>query len=375
MCSSDLFGRLWVKNLVKNVRLFLRFPGVSVLSRTFNNIPAVIVAAGPSLDMFIDLLPEISKRTLLIAVDTAVRPLLQRGIKPDFIIIVDPQYWNTKYLERINFSNSFFIAEPATHPRVFELLSIKGFFAGSLFPLGRYFESIFGEKGTLGAGGSVTTTAWDFARLLGCSPIYIAGMDLGFPFNRTHCKGTSLENIWYHTSGRILPVETNSFLAIYSAAPFYTYSFNHKRIISDQRMMIYQKWFENQFIQHRKTKTYILTGNGLKLNNTSVMQPDRLIELSCIREHIDSLLSKIDKDHFDLKRKETANRRLHKSMTDLIDDFREIENLAGLGITKTKKLQSFLRNGRDYTKIITELDEIDKTILRSEEHTSELQSH
>ena len=117
----------------------------------------------------------------------------------------------------------------------------------SLFPLGKYFESLVGEKGQLGAGGSVATTAWDLARFIGCKPIIMAGLDLGFPQNQTHCPETFFETLKLIESNRFHPASSATFKYQYSANPFWVKANNGDRTITDQRMQIYNWWFESQF--------------------------------------------------------------------------------------------------------------------------------
>ena len=52
--------------------------------------PAFIVSAGPSLDKNIDELKNIKGRGVIMAVDTAIKPLLKKGIVPDIVASVDP---------------------------------------------------------------------------------------------------------------------------------------------------------------------------------------------------------------------------------------------------------------------------------------------
>ena len=52
-------------------------------------MPAIVVAAGPSLNKNIDELKRAKGKAFIIAVDTAIKPLLKKGIIPDMFAIVD----------------------------------------------------------------------------------------------------------------------------------------------------------------------------------------------------------------------------------------------------------------------------------------------
>ncbi|HNV72854.1 MAG TPA: DUF115 domain-containing protein, partial [Candidatus Ozemobacteraceae bacterium] len=66
-----------------NCAVSASLPGVRRLFGRFAGLPAVVVAAGPSLEKNVALLAEIKDRFLIIAVDTAFRQLTVRGLKPD----------------------------------------------------------------------------------------------------------------------------------------------------------------------------------------------------------------------------------------------------------------------------------------------------
>ena len=51
----------------------------------------MIVGAGPSLDDSLAALARSRDRAVVLAADTALRPLLAAGIRPDIVAAVDPQ--------------------------------------------------------------------------------------------------------------------------------------------------------------------------------------------------------------------------------------------------------------------------------------------
>ncbi|HOX18810.1 MAG TPA: DUF115 domain-containing protein, partial [Spirochaetales bacterium] len=188
------FGRLWVRNLARNAAEPGRRRGIAGLAGAFAGFPALVLAAGPTLDEVLPLLPELRERALVIAVDTALPSLAAAGIESDFVVVADPQYWNARHLDRARVSSSIIVTEAAVHPATFRLSARAFALCSSLYPLGRFLEDGSGDaKGRLGAGGSVATGAWDFARVLGCAPVYFAGLDLAFPRMRTHARASRFE--------------------------------------------------------------------------------------------------------------------------------------------------------------------------------------
>ena len=147
------FGRLWVRNLTRNVAGFATCPGVALLDGLCSGIPALVVAGGPSFDDIAPRLPELARRLLIVCVNTSLKPCLSAGVQPDFAVVVDPQYWASRYLDWTPGWQGMLVAEPSTHPRVFRSSGSGVFLCSSLFPLGESLEAAVGRKGKAGGGG------------------------------------------------------------------------------------------------------------------------------------------------------------------------------------------------------------------------------
>jgi len=82
-------GACFFKNRFNNlVAMRDSFP-LETLEDRFKGIPSVIVAAGPSLSRNIDSLTQLQDHALIIAADSAVAPLFQKGITPHLVSTVD----------------------------------------------------------------------------------------------------------------------------------------------------------------------------------------------------------------------------------------------------------------------------------------------
>ncbi len=357
------FGKLWTKNILKNLRHFIKYPGISCISNYFKNIPSIVIAAGPTLDEIMPYMNEIRQRALLIAVDTSLYPLSLEGIEPDFVVVVDPQYLNTRYLEWITFKNFFFIAEPAIHPRSFKFLPAKGFFTGSFFPLGKYFEEILGEKGSLGAGGSVSTTAWDFSRYIGNNPIFLAGLDLGFPDKKLHCKGTFLDKMLLAESFKYTPFSQYIFSMTISASPYNEQSYNGQCILTDHRMAVYKHWFESQMSIPQKQKTFNLSPRSLKIRGITYEDIQKLLTFPETRTRIDNLKKEIGK-FFKEENMVEKTQKLKKGINSLKDSLRQIGYFANHGLMLSTKLKEAISSGQNISNLLSELEKTDKKILQ-----------
>ena len=82
----------------------------------------LVLGAGPSLDHILPFAAEIAERCVIIAVDTALAALARHAIQPDFAVVIDPQYWNSRHLDRVAPGGTVPICESSVNPRALRLL-------------------------------------------------------------------------------------------------------------------------------------------------------------------------------------------------------------------------------------------------------------
>ncbi len=189
--TQSAFSRRFYENIADNLDHILSSPGVDTLKNHFSGIPALLVSAGPSLDKNIALLKSARRNVLVIAVATALKPLLQAGVEPDFVVAIDPdeQTLNAFDLDTLP-SGIGLVYEPSV-PRVIpDHFTSRAIMFDSGVALAQWIGRHAGKKGSLGKTLTVAHTAFLFARHLGCSPLLFVGQDLAFDEHRLHCSGT-----------------------------------------------------------------------------------------------------------------------------------------------------------------------------------------
>ena len=110
---------MWVRNLLSNLDRFAGNPGIGVAQNRFPGVPALVMAAGPSLDEVLPHLKALKEHMLIVAVDTSYRFCKNQGVEPDFLVSVDPQYWNSRHLDWLEREQTILVSESSAHPRVF----------------------------------------------------------------------------------------------------------------------------------------------------------------------------------------------------------------------------------------------------------------
>jgi Flp pilus assembly protein TadD len=91
MCGSTAvaIGHAHFTNRLKNLRMIKDYRFLESLKNSLPNIPAILVAGGPSLDKNIHLLAQAKGKAVIFAVDTALPALVAHGVIPDFLATMD----------------------------------------------------------------------------------------------------------------------------------------------------------------------------------------------------------------------------------------------------------------------------------------------
>ncbi len=189
-------GRYLLQTLANAPRL-AREADISALSALMSGLPAVVVGAGPSLDQNIHDLAPVLDRVLVIACDTAARPLVALGVDPHFIIAADSSRAHAEHLSNLPACQSWLIAEGGLHPSAFTHFDHRTFYfrAGDHDPWA-WLRSIGLDASRLDTCDSVAASAFAFAQHLGCTPVAFVGADFAFTDGRPYCRGTSFEPQW-----------------------------------------------------------------------------------------------------------------------------------------------------------------------------------
>jgi SAM-dependent methyltransferase len=196
--ARKVFAGRYLLNTLSNLSTIASEGDVAALFDAFAGVPAIVVGAGPSLDRNVEALRKLQNQALVVAVDTATRPLLAAGIRPHLIVAVDPSDFNAQHLRDLPVTrNMWLVAEGSLDPSVFPQFAAHTFtFKVSNHHPWPWLVEHGADRGTLKAWGSVLTTAFDLARRAGCDPIVFAGADLAYTEGLLYCRETIYEAEW-----------------------------------------------------------------------------------------------------------------------------------------------------------------------------------
>lgn len=187
-------GALIQRNAILNLPAMCGSHGLGPLRGYYRNQPAVLIAAGPSLNRNLhQLIPHRSK-VLVFCVDTVYRLVREQGIVPDFVAATDPTELNAGHFEGVESDpREVLIFESDVHPDIpGKWNGSKIFLNSEKAAINRWIEEIAGPFGSFDQGLSVGHTLFNSAAWMQCNPIILIGYDLAYPIDGgyTHAAGT-----------------------------------------------------------------------------------------------------------------------------------------------------------------------------------------
>lgn len=253
-------------NPIRNLEYTFHSKSAHDFKKVFHpDMPAILVAAGPSLEKNIDQLKKAKGKAFIFAVDRAAKYLLNHGIEPDMVAAID-------YLKPIEFFEDerlkkipLIILTDFNH-NVMEMLDGTDYIYGSTdLKLYRdYYAEFNNTLVGIPQGGSVATYVFALLHYWNFKKIILVGQDLAMAGEKHHAgEGTiKKEDI----KREIIEVEGNVEEKVYTTPDFYAYL----------------RWFEMAVAHYYEGEEVInATEGGAKIKGMKVMSLKDALELYC----------------------------------------------------------------------------------------------
>lgn len=252
---------------ILNLIDYYTLPGVRTLFGRFPHVPAIVVAAGPSLNKNIHLLREAKGKAVILAVGTAVRALQKEEIDPDFVISIDPGLPNYEIFKKIDTKNICLITEMQSHHRIVKEFQGPKFVMGKT-PILSWYADLIENKGMTATGGSVANNALSAAYQMGADPIILVGQDLAYSRDgHTHAVGTNYES--HVITGR----EQRGYLWVKAS--------DGGEVRTDAVYYQFLRWFEHWFKQFPDREYINATEGGALIEGASIMTLREVLDRYC----------------------------------------------------------------------------------------------
>lgn len=187
------FGDAFFLNFYPNMRQIAGSLLGNKLFGKFQGVPAIICGAGPSLNKQLPKLAALKERALLFAGGSSINALTSHELLPHFGAAIDP---NPMQLDRISRNKAFdvpiFYRNRLFHKAFQAIHGPRLYVTGSGgYDVAGWFERQLGidESVELSEGYNVINFCIEIAAALGCNPIILVGMDLGYTDGHTYARG------------------------------------------------------------------------------------------------------------------------------------------------------------------------------------------
>jgi len=280
-------AKITCQNIAMNFVHYVQTPPIDMLRNRFAGNPCVVISAGPSLSKNIDALASLKGRAVLCAVQTAIKPLMKRGIVPDFVTSLDFHEMSRKFFEQAgDLSDVHLVAEPKA------TWHVTDGYPGPLSLLDNpWARLVLGDeiaaRDGLKAGATVAHLAFYLAVYLGCDPIIFVGQDLAFTGHVFYVPGVEIHQAWHSEINRFNSMEQKEWDRIVRNRTILrrVQGIDGNELYTDELLFTYLEQFETDIAQISGT-IIDATEGGARIRGTTVMPLAEAAERYC-REPID----------------------------------------------------------------------------------------
>lgn len=223
---------LFLRNALINAPLVHQSVRISSFFGALPNKPILVVAAGPSLNKQMPLLAKHQNNFNILAVDT-VWPILDKyGITPDLVFAIDSRS-KPSWTRNCMADKTCFSVDIGCAPKLVWSHDQNHLFSSTSEQIRGLLESLGVQVDILPTGGSVATSAFNFARSLGGNPIILIGQDLALTDGKDHADG-------------YLHVYSADLMKARSEAGFDVEGYYGGRVKTESQLLYYKTWYEEQ---------------------------------------------------------------------------------------------------------------------------------
>lgn len=221
----------------------------------WQEIPAVLIAAGPSLDDCIAELQDFRNKAFFLAVDTALNTLLENSIIPDMTISVDSRKPITLF-KNPKFCDIPIVLSQQSNQEVVKMNRAAHFYeVDEETYLNRIIIEETEKTGVqLPTGGSVANSGLSLLVQMGFQTIILVGQDLAYPNLKLHTEAA------YIDGNNTISPEQNEYVLVEDV---------HGNLVYTQKNMnIYRKWMEQYIAGYQDVDVINVSQVGAHIGGT-----------------------------------------------------------------------------------------------------------
>lgn len=297
-----------------------------------DEVPAVIVAAGPSLNKNVQELKKFKNKAFVIACDSALNPLLKNEVYPDISITVDSH-------KPLSLFQHPYIK---TLPFVLCLQSVtwfrdnhdgkKFYFADNSMAI-KYIVNYGKSTVSLETSGSVANNAFSLAHYLGFKKIILIGQDLAYSDGIYYAAGV-------HEDSKVSAMDESKKNKYYEVEGYYG-----GKVFTEDNLNLYRTWFEKQIIRYPELKVMNSTQGGAMIHGAENIDLIDALTRECGKEYDFATIINSAENTFSDEQLEVIRQDFLKFEDILKDISKDIKE----GVEKYGRLEMLMRKGKTGT--------------------------
>jgi hypothetical protein len=313
---------LGLHNMIQNVEKVLENPYLSSLKDKFANVPAFVVANGPSLDQCLDQLKQVKGNALILCCESAIVPLMKNGIKPDAICVLEriPESYLFHFKGKEYPEDIALLALSVVDPRTF--IS----FAGPKIPIFRSYEStsqwinqMVGDESGLFGGSNVSHLSYELAVYMGANPIVFVGQNFAY----------SVDGLTHSIQSKYTQDAQDYIKRLQSFPVVYVEGNNGSTVLSNSLWVEFRKGLEHLIEQTPNVTVINTTEGGAKIRGATYDLLTNVIEKYCKKSLPFTLDTLLNKSKLTINKSQRNNKikNLRNALFKFIDIYRALDQL------------------------------------------------
>jgi len=316
---EDIFNG--VINNYQNVDACIECNGLDELKDIYPDVPAIIVASGPSLDKNIHQLIKAKDQAVILACDASLKACEANGVLPDCVASIerDPEIYDYYYKDRSFDDQLVLIGPTVLWPDIFTSFKGKKVLSTRMNEgVDYWWSNQFERVDYMSTGQSSATYAYATAVRMGCNPIILIGQDLAYTEGKIHSDMTHHQeqgkNDDTRHDGIFLEDEEGNLLR------------------SNTGYKLFKEWYELKILANDGVTTINATEGGVHIKGTKRMPLEEAIQTYCTKTKKTQLINRLKTHSF--------------TQADYLKIYDQISQNVSIEIAKVERLKEMAQKHR-----------------------------
>lgn len=265
------------RNFLYNCNDFIHQAGIKELKdafakHKFDDYPAVVVSAGPSLENNVEELARYKGKAFIIGLNASLKVLRKHNITPDIMLSYDAKISDFTPFENEEINHIPLLTNITSDYRVVRANKSRRFYD---YENNEYIGKLAGELNVKlirsESGGCVANAAFAFAQRMGFNNIILIGQDLAYTNNKIHAGQRADKND--------IDINEKEYVMVKGVY--------EDEVPTDRILCLYKKWFEERIADSPDLNVINATEGGAYIEGATHMTLKEALEKYCVGTEID----------------------------------------------------------------------------------------